>query len=133
MTQGQASAIPHLSLSVTDLGVSEGFYCGVLGARVGRRTPGWIDVWLFGIQLTLNRLPKAVTPSPYREAMHFGATVRWDEWPAWLERVERASATMTMPPRRDEDVAKIYVADPDGYVIEIKAYADPATLQPPGI
>ncbi len=129
----QTLAIPHLSLSVTDPDVSEAFYCGVLGGRVGRRTPGWIDVWIFGIQLTLHRLPKAVTPSPYRDAMHFGATVGWDEWPAWLARIERASAPLPMPPRREEDVAKLYVSDPDGYVIEIKAYADRAMLRQPAV
>ena len=38
---------------------------------------------------------------------------------------------MPLAPRRQEDVAKIYVSDPDGYVIEIKAYADQSVLQRP--
>ena len=131
MAPEQTLAVPHLSLSVTDPDASAAFYCGVLGGRVGRRTPGWIDVWLFGIQLTLHRLPKAVTPSPYRDAMHFGATVGWEDWPVWLARIEQAAAPMPLAPHRQEDVAKIYVSDPDGYVIEIKAYADQAVLQRP--
>ena len=119
-----ADVIPHLSLSVSDLSVSETFYLHTLGARIGRRTPGWIDVWLFGVQLTLHRMPKAVTPSPYREAMHFGATIDWAEWPGWLDRLKAVSAPMAIPPSNDGETAKIYVTDPDGYVIEIKAYRD---------
>ena len=36
---------------------------------------------------------------------------------------------MAAPPFRDENTAKAYVLDPDGYLIEIKAYADPSVLQ----
>lgn len=131
MTRYADASIPHLSISVSDLDAAEAFYSGLLGGTVGRRTAGWIDVWLFGVQLTLHRMPKAVTPSPYREALHFGATVSWDEWPDWLARLERASASMAMAPHRDAEVAKLYVTDPDGYVIEIKAYADVAALARP--
>ena len=131
MTQGAAASIPHLSIPVSDMDAAEGFYSGLLGGTVGRRTAGWVDVWVFGVQLTLNRMPRAVTPSPYREALHFGATVDWDEWPDWLARLEGASAPMATPPHRDADVAKIYVSDPDGYIVEIKAYADAATLARP--
>lgn len=123
--------IPHLSLSVADLAASEDFYRNVLDARVGRRTPGWIDVWVFGVQLTLHLRPKAVVPSPHREAMHFGATVDWSAWPGWLDRLQQAGAAMAAAPFRDESAAKAYVLDPDGYVIEIKAYADPSASQPP--
>ena len=121
-------AIPHLSLSVSDLKASEAFYGGTLAGRVGRRAAGWIDVWVFGFQLTLHRTPRAVTPSPYREAMHFGATVGWGEWPDWLDRLERARSPMAMPPLNDGETEKIHVTDPDGYVIEIKAYRDPVAM-----
>lgn len=123
--------IPHLSLSVADLAASEDFYRKMLDARVGRRRPGWIDVWVFGVQLTLHLRPKAVVPSPHREAMHFGATVDWSAWPGWLDRLEKAGAVMASAPFRDETAAKAYVLDPDGYVIEIKAYADPSVLDAP--
>lgn len=121
--------IPHLSLSVADLAVSEDFYRKMLDARVGRRRPTWIDVWVFGLQLTLHQRPRAVVPSPHREAMHFGATVDWAAWPGWLDRLEKAGAAMAATPFRDENTAKAYVLDPDGYLIEIKAYADPSVLQ----
>jgi len=127
------TVIPHLSLSVADLAASEDFYRKTLDARVGRRRSTWIDVWVFGLQLTLHLRPKAVVPSPHREAMHFGATVDWEAWPGWLDRLEKAGAAMASPPWRDDTSAKAYVLDPDGYVIEIKAYADQSVLQRPTI
>lgn len=117
------ATIPHLSLSVASLAESEAFYAR-LNARFGRRTPSWIDVWAFGLQLTLHQRPKAVVPSPQREAMHFGATVDWDAWPEWLALIELEGLPLAVPPQRNETTAKIYLSDPDGYIIEIKAYRD---------
>jgi extradiol dioxygenase family protein len=41
-------AVFHLSLPVNSLEASRGFYCGLLGAPLGRQSDAWIDVLLFG-------------------------------------------------------------------------------------
>lgn len=118
----------HLSLSVSSLSAARAFYCDVLGAKVGRTTEHWIDLWLFGAQLTAYARAAAVVPSPYREAQHFGATVEWSEW------ADRDAALRGLGPDLviqrvfdpDRGVAKLVVSDPDGYLVEIKAYRDPA-------
>lgn len=125
----------HLSLSVSDLERTRRFYVETLDARVGRQTGHWIDLWLFGAQLTAYDRPAAVVPSPFREAQHFGATLDWAKWRELADRLAGAGIAFRLPPTLDEDrgVAKMMLADPDGYLIEIKAYADPAVLQRPSI
>jgi len=105
----------------------------VLGARGGRATDHWIDLWLFGAQVTAYRRPSGVVPSPYREAQHFGATLEWDAWKQLADRLVAADCAFRLEPTVDEagGQAKMMLADPDGYLVEIKAYADPSLLQRP--
>jgi uncharacterized protein len=123
----------HLSLSVSDLAQTRRFYEQVLDARVGRVTDHWLDLWIFGTQLTAYARPAGVVPSPYREAQHFGATLGWNEWRAFADRLVEAEVAFRLPPTLDaaNGTAKMMLADPDGYLIEIKAYADPTTLHRP--
>lgn len=123
----------HLSLSVSDLERTRRFYETVLGARVGRATEHWIDLWLFDAQVTAYHRPAAVIPSPFREAQHFGATLDWSLWEALAARLSETSVEFRLPPTVDDvrGVAKMMLADPDGYLIEVKAYADPSALERP--
>jgi len=107
----------------------------VLGARTGRITDHWVDLWLFGAQLTAYRRPAAVVPSPFREAQHFGATLGWDEWRRLADRLAAAGREFRLEPTVDEagGRAKLMLADPDGYLVELKAYADPSVLRQPAI
>lgn len=117
----------HLSLSVADLARTERFYTETLGARIGRRSEGWIDVWLFGAQITAYRRPGAVVPLPQRDAMHFGATLDWETWEALAARLTGAAAVFRLAPCVDDErgQAKLMLADPDGYLVEVKSYRDP--------
>lgn len=123
----------HLSLSVGDLTRTEGFYTSVLGARVGRRTDHWIDIWLFGAQLTAYVRPRAVIPQPYRDAQHFGATLAWEDWLELADGLMAKAVDFRLAPELDEarGVAKMMLADPDGYLIELKAYRDISDLGRP--
>lgn len=120
----------HLSLSVGDLAKTEAFYISALDARVGRRTDHWIDLWVFGAQLTAYARPKAVIPQPWRDTQHFGATLAWDDWRALAARLQAQDVAFRLAPTVDEalGVAKMMLVDPDGYLVEIKAYRDPAIL-----
>jgi extradiol dioxygenase family protein len=121
----------HLSLSVSDLGVTLDFYRRLLKAEPGRTTPHWIDLWLLGAQVTVYERPAAVVPSPFREAQHFGATVDWTDWPEWEARLGQSGAVVQRVHDPDRGVAKLVVRDPDGYLVELKAYRDPQVLMQP--
>jgi hypothetical protein len=47
----------HLSIPVQDLMSAKRFYVEVLGAAVGRETEDWLDILLWGHQITLQRGP----------------------------------------------------------------------------
>lgn len=98
----------------------------MLGARAGRVTDHWVDLWLFGAQFTAYQRPAAVVPSPFREAQHFGATLDWEVWTGLADRLVSAGCDFRLEPTVDEakGQAKMMLADPDGYLVEIKAYAD---------
>lgn len=102
----------------------------MLGARAGRVADHWVDLWLFGAQLTAYQRPAAVVPSPFRDAQHFGATLDWDVWTDLAGRLVSAGPEFRLEPTVDEvrGRAKMMLVDPDGYLVEIKAYADRSLL-----
>lgn len=69
----------------------------------------------------------------YREAQHFGATLDWGDWRSLAERLTEAEAPFRMAPTINEACgqAKMMLMDPDGYLVEIKAYLDPSLLARP--
>ena len=121
----------HLSLSVSDLTRSRKFYETILDAGIGRFTDQWMDLWLFGTQITIYQRPNSVIPKPFRDGLHFGATVSWKEWAQLRTELEGRGVIFVSGPAVDEKKgqAKMLFADPDGYFIEIKAYRDPAVLK----
>lgn len=123
----------HLSLSVSDLARTRRFYEEVVGARAGRVTDHWVDLWLFGAQVTAYQRPAGVVPSPFREAQHFGATLDWSAWKDLADRLVSVGCEFRLQPTVDEakGQAKMMLADPDGYLVEIKAYADRSLLKRP--
>lgn len=119
----------HLSFPVRDLERSRSFYVEVLGGRVGRVTQEWLDVIVWGHQLTLQHRPDEVLPADAQGSRHFGVTLEWEMWEQEAARLKAANATLLAAPSISKvgtphEQAKLYLADPDGYVIEIKAYRD---------
>jgi len=117
----------HLSFPVHDLDEAVAFY-SVLGGVVGRREPGWVDVALFGAQLTLQHVPEDVL-EPMPRSRHFGATLAWMEW----ERLVAGLGGFVEGPRIDHEgtereQAKAMIADPSGNLIELKAYRRPQAV-----
>lgn len=121
----------HLALPVTDLAASERFYVDVLGARIGRRTDAWIDVLVWGHQLTLHERPDEVLPREAQGKRHFGVTLPWELWESEGRRVAEAGSSFLSEPAvlkagTPDEHAKFYLEDPDHHVIEVKAYRDAA-------
>ncbi len=120
--------ILHLSLPVRDLDAAVDFYRGVFGARVGRTNRRWTDVDFFGAQLTLQLDPEHVPEDP--GSRHFGVTLPWAEWEALGADIrDRGVSTLDGPTvsleGTDREQGKLYLADPSGNVIELKAYRRP--------
>lgn len=127
--------ILHLSLPVRDLAAARTFYVDVLGCALGRVRDGWIDVWFYGMQVTLHEEPDLVLPPDAHRVRHFGVTLAADQLAALLQRLEtqtivpsiewlRPVATDHAGTQRAQ--TKAMITDPSGNAIELKTYADPA-------
>src|SRR4051794_32608119 len=117
----------HLSIPVSDLASSRRFYVEVLGASIGRANEEWMDVLLWGHQITLQHRPDEVLPVERQGKRHFGVVLPWDLWHEEIARLERSGAKFLETPAAmlgatEDEHAKAYLADPSGNVIELKAY-----------
>ena len=124
----------HLSFPVRDLTEAIGFYRTHLGARIGRRTETFADALMFDAQVTLQNDPTNVT-KPMPRTRHFGATLPWNEWEAFVTRVGGSSFVIEVAKISYEgepiEQGKIMIADPSGNLIELKAYRHPAFVLGP--
>ena len=119
----------HLSIPVSDLAAAKRFYVDVLGAEVGRENEDWLDVLVWGHQITLQRRPDEVVPPERQGKRHFGVILPWTEWEAQVARVRALGIRYLTEPAillrgTPDEQAKFYLADPSHNVIEVKAYRD---------
>jgi len=127
----------HLSVVVADLVESRHFYVDVLGCRPGRAHETWMDVWFFGLQLTLQEQPDMVLPPGLQGKRHFGVTLDADRFRALVARVQAepgvrwVAPVSTDYPGTARQQTKGKLVDPTGNVIELKTYVDPAAAFAP--
>jgi len=125
-------AVLHLSIPVHDLEAARRFYVDVLGCEPGRVRDGWIDVWFFGMQLTLQCRPDEVRAPEEQGVRHFGVALSdEDDFRAPVRRVAAHDVAWLSPPVLHEAAALSgKLADPSGNVIELKYYDDPDRYRP---
>jgi hypothetical protein len=127
-------AMLHLSLPVKDLAEARSFYTAVFGCRTGRAADTWIDIWFYGMQLTLQHRPGEVRMPNDQGVLHFGVVMptrmafdsvmeRADAF--GVEWVERPS--FKSEPELSGKLGGKF-ADPSGNVIEVKFYEDAGAL-----
>src|SRR5262245_17422092 len=88
----------HLSIPVSDLAAAKRFYVDALGATIGREHDDWLDVLLWGHQITLQHRPDEVLPPDRQGKRHFGVVLPWDEWELLAGRVRRSGFTFKSAP-----------------------------------
>lgn len=121
----------HLSIPVADLTAAKRFYVEVLEADIGRENDEWLDILLWGHQITLQKRPNEVLPLERQGKRHFGVTLPWEEWERTVQRIRALGVGFLGEPSvlmkgSPEEQAKFYLADPGNNVIEVKAYRDVA-------
>lgn len=125
----------HLSLPVDDLAAARRFYEDVMGCGVGRVREDWIDVWFFGMQLTLQHRPDEVRSPEEQGVRHFGVVLTDAEsYRTLIERLRAAEVTWISEPEVHTSTSlsgKVggKLVDPAGNVIEVKHYPDVAAFR----
>lgn len=130
----------HLAVPVDDLDAARAFYGGVLGCREGRSAPTWVDWDLAGHQLVTHLAPPGERVA-HRNAVdgddvpvpHFGLILAMPAWEAMAERLRAAGMTFVIEPHvrfegQPGEQATMFLHDPAGNAIELKAFADDAQV-----
>lgn len=130
----------HLAFGVHDLEAARAFYVDVLGCGTGRSDARWIDFDFHGHQLVAHLVDggaRARDTNPVDgddvPVPHFGLVLPWTEWEALAERLTSAGVHFLLKPHvRFEgtagEQATLFVADPSGNALELKAMRRPEAL-----
>jgi extradiol dioxygenase family protein len=131
----------HLAFPVHDLDAARAFYGGLLGCPEGRSADAWIDFDFFGHQIVAHLDPAKVAGAPISNPVdghdvpvpHFGAVLPMADWQELADRLTAAATHFVIEPTvrfRGEpgEQATMFLLDPSGNALEIKAMANPANL-----
>jgi uncharacterized protein len=131
----------HLAFPVHDLDAARAFYVGLLGATEGRSDPRWVDFDLRGHQITAHLVDALQAVEPPTNPVdgedipvpHFGLVLGWEAWHRERDRLEAAGADFLVAPTirfpgRPGEQATLFLRDPSGNAVELKAMRDPARL-----
>ena len=129
-----------LALPVTDLDRTRAFYEDVLHAGIGRTDPRWVDLDLWGHQVTLHLIDEAAAGEPTNPVdgedvpvRHFGVILAWDDWHALRDRLVASGAEFLIQPQlrfqgQPGEQATLFLRDPSGNAIEVKSFFDDASV-----
>jgi extradiol dioxygenase family protein len=129
----------HLSLPCKDVEKTKEFYVDILKVSVGRSTITWLDVDLFGNQITFTqsgnfnfdyknyRLGEHILPS-----FHFGIIIDINEFDKLYSRLLQLDIIVTikttfMENKIGEHVS-FFIKDPNDYTIEFKCFKNSSDI-----
>lgn len=129
----------HLAFPVTDIEITRRFYVEVLGCKVGREAPRWIDFDFHGHQISAHLVDDASLATTNEvdgdnvPARHFGIVLDWNEWHLLAERFQASGQYFLLGPKirfvgEVGEQATFFLRDPSGNAIEMKAFRDPTRL-----
>ena len=129
----------HLALPCLDLEETHRFYTEILFAEPGRRGERWIDVNLHGHQITFAlagdfnfdyrnyRFDSYILP-----AFHFGVILDKQSWNEIYKDLSildiEITSQVTYLENKPGEQYSFFIQDPNGYMVEFKAFLDPKNL-----
>lgn len=125
----------HLSLPCYSVTKTKNFYLEIVGAKLGRHATQWLDIDLFGNQITFTKsgefsfiyksykFGETVLPS-----FHFGVILDAKTWTESLERIkgkhDKPTEAVTFLRDKKGEHSSFFVEDPNGYVVEFKCFKE---------
>ncbi len=123
----------HLSMPCRSISKTEDFYVDVIGADLGRHSSRWLDIDLFGNQITFTKsgefkfdyrsykFEDSVLPS-----FHFGVIVDRDTWDKIYHKLliseYEITTEVTFLKDRIGEHMSFFIQDPNGYMVEFKSF-----------
>ncbi|MDZ7678831.1 MAG: VOC family protein [Acidimicrobiales bacterium] len=130
----------HLAVPVDDLEAARRFYGELFGCPEGRSADTWVDFDFFGHQLVTHLVPdqlrdSATNPVDGDEVPvpHFGVLIDVEVWQGLASRLRDAGVAFVLEPHvrfagRPGEQHTMFLRDPAGNAIELKAFADDAMV-----
>ena len=133
------SASFHMSLPCLSVRATKSFYADNIGASLGRRTQNWVDVDLFGNQLTFIKAEKFSFNSPnyvfegkILPSFHFGIIVNLNDWEQIYTRLNEQKLDLVTQATFLEDKTgehvSFFIKDPNDYMLEFKSFKNPNSI-----
>jgi len=130
----------HLAFPVHSIAAAREFYGDLLGCPEGRSADDWVDFNFYGHQIVAHLAPEEAghrnTSAVDGDAVpvrHFGVVLPMEAWQAAAEKLTAAGVAFIIEPHirfKGEvgEQATMFFLDPSGNALEIKAFADIASL-----
>jgi uncharacterized protein len=141
MTQADQTIPPfHLAFPVHSLAAAREFYGELLGCPEGRSSDEWIDFNFYGHQIVAHLAPQECGHRSTNAVdghdvpvRHFGAVLSMPQWDALADKLKAAGTQFVIEPHirfKGEvgEQATMFFLDPSGNAVEIKAFANMASL-----
>lgn len=126
----------HISLPCKNIEKTIEFYKENLNLEIGRKTNKWVDVNLFGNQITFVltenydfKFPMYSLDETKIPSFHFGVIfLEIDDWNKIYSNINNWSSEAVTKKTFFEDKTgehySFFVKDPNGYILEFKTFAD---------
>ncbi len=125
----------HLSLPCINLVETKMFYVDTVGAILGRYSNNWVDINLFGHQITFTQAGKFNFNSPNYvfegktiPSFHYGIILNVDTWGAMYSKLNKLKLELgtqaTFLKNKSGEHLSFFVKDPNGYTLEFKSFKD---------
>ncbi|CAG4913618.1 VOC family protein [Paraburkholderia saeva] len=130
----------HLAFPVHSLAAARAFYGELLGCPEGRASDEWVDFNFYGHQIVAHLAPQETghrsTSAVDGHAVpvrHFGVVLSVPQWEVLADKLKRAGTKFIIEPHirfkgEPGEQATMFFLDPSGNAVEIKAFADMASL-----
>ena len=126
----------HMSLPCLSVRDTKSFYVNNIGANMGRHTQNWIDINLFGHQLTFIKAakfdfnnPNYVFEGKILPAFHFGVIVDSIVWKKIYSNLQDSGLELvtesTFLEGKIGQHKSFFIQDPNGYMLEFKCFKKP--------
>ncbi|PKQ43669.1 VOC family protein [Confluentibacter flavum] len=128
----------HMSLPCLSVRDTKKFYTSI-GASIGRSTQSWVDINLFGHQITFIKAGKFNFNSPnyvfegkILPSFHFGVVIDLDAWNEVYAKfkdqdLELVDKTTFLKDNIGEHTS-FFVNDPNDYMLEFKSFKNPSDV-----
>ena len=123
----------HLALPCLNIGRTRVFYEELLGAKIGRSSPKWVDVNLYGNQITFTEC--GTFNFDYKSysfngqllpSFHFGIMLNRKDWENALNSLKAkkidVQTELTFLDKKIGEHKSFFIKDPNGYTVEFKSF-----------